>query len=139
MVLFNIDMAKQLGLAVLCEGVFDAMKVGPAGVCMFGHKPSSRQKDMLGLMKEGVIILPDTDKHDDFDTVQEAHQLADELRRSYGKLAAVVVLPAKDPGEMGRDMIWINIITQLLDQGDRLLSEGLTSFIQANFEELIND
>ena len=110
-VLFNLDHARDTGVAVVCEGVFDVAAVGKPGVCMFGHTPSKVQLTMLSTFRQGIIWLPDTD----LDCVKEARVYADRLNLSgaFPLGAHVVVLPAKDAGEMTRADIWKCILNQV--------------------------
>lgn len=114
-VLYNLDSARDIGMAVLCEGAFDVFKVGAPGVCGFGHVLSQVQRSLLQGIENALVVLPDTDVHKDFDTVQEARDLAAELNAvgAYPLGAHVVVLPAKDAGEMNRQDIWTTIIRQV--------------------------
>ena len=114
-VLYNLDSARDIGMAVLCEGAFDVFKVGAVGVCGFGHVLSPVQKSLLQSVENALVLLPDTDPHSDFDTVQEARELAMDLNAAgvYQLGAHVVVLPAKDAGEMARQDVWTSIIRQV--------------------------
>ena len=110
-VLFNLDNARDTGVAVVCEGVFDVASVGKPGVCLFGHTPSKVQMTMLSTFRQGIIWLPDTD----LDCIKEAKVYADRLKLSgaFPLGAHVVKLPAKDAGEMTRADIWKEILTQV--------------------------
>lgn len=114
-VVYNIDIASSLGVGVLCEGVFDVASVGKPGICIFGHTPSVTQKRIITSHLRGVILLPDTDYHPDFDTVAEARKYAQEWNQAgvFPLGAHVVVLPEKDAGSMTRTAIWENIIQQV--------------------------
>ena len=109
--LFNLDHARDTGVAVVCEGVFDVASVGKPGVCLFGHTPSRVQMTMLSTFRQGVIWLPDTD----LDCIKEAKVYADRLNLSgaFPLGAHVVKLPAKDAGEMTRADIWKEILNQV--------------------------
>ena len=122
-VLYNMDAARETGVAVVCEGVFDVASVGRPGVCLFGHTPSKIQMSMLTTFDKGVIWLPDTD----LECVKEARQYAAKLNAT-GVLplgAHVVVLPAKDPGEMERADIWKTILTQVPQEMAEYLSRSV--------------
>lgn len=114
-ILYNIDSARDIGMGVLCEGAFDVFKVGAPGICGFGHVLSQVQRSLLQGIENTLVLLPDTDPHSDFDTVDEARELAAGLNASeaYPLGAHVVVLPAKDAGEMDRQGIWTTIIRQV--------------------------
>ena len=60
-IVFNLDIARQIGTGILCEGVFDVAAIGKPGVCIFGHTPSITQKRLLAANLQGLIWLPDTD------------------------------------------------------------------------------
>ena len=117
-IVYNIDNAQDIGLAVVCEGVFDVFKVGRPGVCLFGHKPSRSQLTQLSGISEALVWLPDTDPHKDFDTVAEAQKFVDEMNAAglFNKGAAVVKLSAKDAGEMSRQQIWTEIVCSVPDK-----------------------
>ena len=115
LLLYNLDVARNTGLAVVTEGVFDVLSVGKPGVCCFGHTPSKAQQRLLCTFAEGVIFLPDTDAHEDFDAVEIAKQQAAKLTsmRQFSKGVEVVKLPVKDAGEMTRGQVWNTIIEQV--------------------------
>ena len=114
-VVYNLDSARDLGVGVLCEGVFDVFKVGAPGICCFGHTPSTLQLQLIAGLDQGVVLLPDTDPHADFDTVEEAYGLAMRWNTDgvFPKGAHVVKLPAKDAGEMDRRSVWAAIMDQV--------------------------
>ena len=114
-VVYNIDSAREFGVAVVCEGVFDVFNVGAPGVCCFGHTPSVTQQAILGTLDKGLIWLPDNENRPDLDTTAEASKLA-AVFNSDGRFplgAHVVKLPAKDAGEMSRQNIWATIISSV--------------------------
>lgn len=114
-VVYNLDNARRLGVGVLVEGVFDVFKVGAPGVCCFGHTLSATQHALLGTLEKGIILLPDTDPHDTFNTVEEAQQQALQWNANdtYPLGAHVVVLPAKDAGALSSQTVWLEIIKQV--------------------------
>ena len=114
-VVYNYDSARELGVGVLCEGVFDVFKVGAPGVCCFGHIPSTLQLQLLSSLDKGLVLLPDTDPHADFDTVSEACSMASQWNSDgvFPLGAHVVKLPAKDAGEMDRRSVWAAIMDQV--------------------------
>lgn len=113
--LYNLDRARKIGCLVLCEGVIDALHVGAAGVCCFGHTPSLLQRRLLARYAECLILLPDTDVHEDLDTIARAKALAADynMGAAFQRGAHVVVLPEKDAGDMARQDIWECILSQL--------------------------
>lgn len=114
-VVYNIDSARRLGLAVVCEGVFDVFKVGSTGVCCFGHTPSTVQLSMLSTMDRGLIWLPDNENRADIDTFGEAAAIAAQwnAERRFPLGVHVVRLPAKDAGEMSRQDVWATILSSV--------------------------
>lgn len=127
-VVYGLDRARDMGCVVLCEGVFDALHVGRPGVCCFGHTPSVVQRRLIEGTGKCAILLPDTDTHADLDTIARARQLALDWSSAdlFAHGAHVVVLPAKDAGEMDRQSIWTAILSQVDDPTrEYLLSEVL--------------
>ena len=114
-VVYNLDSARKLGLGVVVEGVFDVFKVGTPGVCCFGHTLSTVQRQLLNTIEKGLILLPDTDKHDTFDTVAEAHEQALQWNADnvFPLGVHVVVLPAKDAGALSSQQVWLEIVKQV--------------------------
>lgn len=60
-VLYNYDVAKTQDYIVLTEGVMDAWRVGPAGVCSFGKSLSNAQAKLLQKANKPVIVMYDND------------------------------------------------------------------------------
>ena len=114
-VVFNLDYAREIGTGVLCEGVFDVASIGRPGVCTFGHTPSIAQCRMLTSSLECLIWLPDTDVKPTLDAIAIANKQVTAWNAAgvFPKGAHVVILPAKDAGEMTRQQIWEAIITQV--------------------------
>ena len=111
-VVLNIDNARMCGMAVVCEGPFDAISVGMPGVATFGYYLSQKQSTILTSGLSAVIFLPDTDVRSDLDTIAQAreHALSFNAMGTLPLGAHVVVLPAKDAGEMTRQDIWSVIL-----------------------------
>ena len=125
-VVFNLDIARQIGCGVLCEGVFDVASIGKPGVCVFGHTPSITQKRMLAANLQGLIWCPDTDVSPTLDAIAIATQQAAEWNSAgvFPKGAHVVILPAKDAGSMTRQAVWEAILQQVpQDTQDWLLKD----------------
>ncbi len=79
----------------LVEGAFDAIAVRNNAVPLFGTMMSTRLKEQLVIHKtKRVNILLDND------AMREAIRVAQELRK-WGIVAHLVILPAKDPSELG--------------------------------------
>ena len=117
-VVYNLDSARELGVGVVCEGVFDVFKVGAPGVCCFGHTPSTTQQSLLSSIDQGLILLPDTDVREGLDTLGEARALAMQWNADgrFPKGVHVVELPAKDAGMMSRQEVWTAILSQVSDE-----------------------
>jgi hypothetical protein len=100
-VVFNIDGAREQGMAVVCEGVFDAMRVGKAGVAIFGTSISDTQVLKLlspPLIKEFCVML-------DQDAIKSAVKIAG-LLKSYRPSVKLVIPPSGDPGSWPSEDIW---------------------------------
>ena len=79
----------------LVEGAFDAIAVRNNAIPLFGTMMSTRLKEQLVIHKtKRVNILLDND------AMREAIRVAQELRK-WGIVAHLVILPAKDPSELG--------------------------------------
>jgi hypothetical protein len=107
-VLYNLDQAQTQPLVVLVEGVFDAIRVGPAGVAMFGKKPSTTQQRMLhALWRRGTLFwIPDQDDPGAFDI---AMGFIDQWNANgwFAGGAHAVTLPAgTDPADCTREGLW---------------------------------
>ena len=114
-IVYNLDIAAQIGIGVVCEGVFDVAHIGKAGVCVFGHTPSITQKRLLASNLQGVIWLPDTDVSETLNPIEIATKQCAEWNSAgiFSKGAHVVTLPAKDAGSMQRFDIWETIAKQV--------------------------
>jgi len=120
-VLFNYHIAKSKSQIVLCEGVFDAIAVGPQGVCIFGKSLSPLQGKMLRASDAKTIVIAL-----DEDAKQPAIELAYEMR-GFGKQIKFAMLPSgHDPGDMDRMTLAKCIINAE--------SVGLSNVIQVMFE-----
>lgn len=113
--LLNIDNANRIGLAVVCEGAFDAISVGKVGVCTFGSSISPMQRQMLSSVRDAVIWLPDMDENDRCKTLATAEREVAIWNNNlnFPKGAHVVKLSKKDAGSMTRNEVWLEIIKQL--------------------------
>lgn len=114
-VLMNLDIARRLGVGVICEGVFDVLSIGKPAVCCFGHTPSVAQERILSGFDHGLIWLPDTDVKPDLNAIKIAQKYVNKWNETnrFDKGAHVVVLPAKDAGELTRQEVWETIIAQV--------------------------
>ena len=114
-ILFNLDEARNFGVAVVSEGIFDVLSIGKPGVCCFGHTPSVAQMRLLETFENGVIFLPDTDVRPDLNTINIAKNCAQklQLKHQFNMGVHVVVLPRKDAGELTRQQVWQTILNQV--------------------------
>lgn len=125
-IVYNLDIARQIGIGVLCEGVFDVASIGKPGVCIFGHTPSITQKRLLASNLQGLIWLPDTDISPTLDAIAIANQQVTAWNSAgvFPKGAHVVILPAKDAGSMTRQEVWETIMQQVpTEMQEHLLQE----------------
>jgi len=102
-VVFNIDGAREEGIAVICEGVFDAIRVGKAGIAIFGTSISQAQIIKLlstdkSPIKELVVML-------DQDASEQAVKMAALLKDRKAHIK-VVIPPKGDPGDWSTEDIW---------------------------------
>lgn len=128
-VVMNIDQARSIGVGVLCEGIFDVLKIGKPGVCVFGHTPSSMQSTLLTTIGKGLIWCPDTEVNKQADPVAVARKQIKMWNDAnvFPKGAHLVILPAKDPGDMERMEIWAEIVKQVpAEMQDHLLQHVIT-------------
>lgn len=101
-IVFNIDGAHKERMAVITEGVFDAMRVGRAGVAILGTELSQEQLLKLEGLERYYVLL-------DEDAVEQAIKIAHRLQ-CYKKDVRVVVPPKGDPSDYPRQEIyeWIS-------------------------------
>lgn len=122
-VLLNLDIARKLGVGVICEGAFDVLSVGKPGICCFGHTPSVAQQRILSGFDHGLIWLPDTDVKPNLNTIEIAQKMVNAWNADnrFDKGAHVVVLPEKDAGDMTRQEVWETIISQVTPEMQQYL------------------
>lgn len=122
-VLLNLDIARKLGVGVICEGAFDVLSVGKPGICCFGHTPSVAQQRILSGFDHGLIWLPDTDVKPNLNTIEIAQKMVNSWNADnrFDKGAHVVVLPEKDAGDMTRQEVWETIISQVTPEMQQYL------------------
>jgi hypothetical protein len=99
--LYGLPQALQsIGPIFLCEGVFDAWRLGPGALALFGKTLSNQQKALLGChfsAREVVVML-------DADAAEDARRIRDQLQRVRGPGSPQVVIAMMpsgrtDPGE----------------------------------------
>lgn len=126
-VVFNLDVARQLGIGVLCEGVFDVASVGKPGICIFGHTPSIAQKRLIAANLQGLIWIPDTDVSPVLDAIAIARKQIEDWNSAgvFIKGAHLVRLPEKDAGSMTRQAVWESIVQQVPSEMQDYLLEKI--------------
>jgi len=112
--LYNMDRARLYPCVVVTEGILDAVRVGPAGVALFGKVPSTRQETMLvALWRNGTLVwIPDAD---DPASGEAARRHVDRWNRRalFRNGAHVVELASGDPGSTPQGEIWKLIKTSV--------------------------
>ena len=107
--LFNGERAAKQPVVVLVEGVFDAFRVGTAAAALLGKAASAEQIRLIRELwgAKTVIICLDPDALD------EGRKLLAMLGgpRAFKGGACVAAVPAKDPAEAPREVVW-NAIRQ---------------------------
>lgn len=104
------DRARGFPFVVVCEGLLDAIRVGPPAVAIIGKQPSQRQLDLLVAGWPTIVLLLDPDAA--AEQANAARELADK--------AAVVSVPLngyKDAGEATRAAVWAAIRAAADEQG----------------------
>ena len=109
-VLWNFDMARRSPYVVVCEGVFDAMSVGPRAVATFGKGVSDNQAALLKTYWDHVILLLDPGDAD-----PEMRRLEIELSRSV-RVTWVKLKHYKDAGGAPRDEVWSQIASEMWER-----------------------
>lgn len=101
-IVFNIDSAREQNRAVICEGVFDAIKVGDDGVALFGKHISNHQVNKLLGIKNIYIMLDQDALLDSLDIV---HRFLEKGKKN----VYLVSPPHGDPSDWPRAEIrkWI--------------------------------
>jgi hypothetical protein len=101
--LYNIDVAREQPLVVICEGCTDVWRVGLPGVAMFGKQACKEQLRLLTDVRHGksaVILL-------DADAIDDAKALYIELKPFFVGRLVLARLPAGlDPGICPRSELW---------------------------------
>lgn len=102
-VVFNLNRAKHLPEVVICEGIIDALTVGPQGVATLGKKVSKYQIDQIvsGLKEDQVIYIM-LDK----DASKETENIADKLYQKHRNTYIVINPKNRDANDMGREKTW---------------------------------
>jgi DNA primase len=98
--LFNFDQARKYPYVVVCEGVFDAMSVGPCAVAALGKELSQQQVMLLKSYWDCIILMLDANV--------DASKLEAQLSGDVTTIP-VRLIGYKDPGDAPRDEIWAQI------------------------------
>jgi hypothetical protein len=123
-VLYNEDLARRQPLVVICEGVTDVWRVGPAGIALFGKTASRQQLLRLaaGWMGKTAVVLLDADAQAD------AEDLATSLRPFFRERLVQVMLPdGLDPGSCPRDELWMFLRAEAAQQRANLPEEAMSA------------
>lgn len=109
--LYNFDVARQCPYVVLTEGVADAWRVGPAGVCLFGKSLSAGQQKLLlnNWIGKPICVMLDRDAE------KESKKITEKLLSKHRGPVIFVPVPEgyKDPGDVPHDVL-INHIQSYL-------------------------
>lgn len=112
--LWNYDWARQSEVVVVCEGVFDAARVGRCAVATLGKNLSDDQIGMLRAYWKLVIVLLDPD----------AQREIEALECKLGNSVGVVLQGYKDAGDAPQLEVWKQI-DRTLSENDGLRRAGL--------------
>jgi hypothetical protein len=114
-VVFNINGARMVNQAVICEGVFDAIRVGIDGVAILGTSISELQYIKLLSLKR-IYVMLDSDAYD------KAAKIASKFQRA-GKQVYLIKLAKGDPDDYSRDEIRNMLLTSKpFDELDGILN-----------------
>jgi hypothetical protein len=116
--IFNQDRARQYRFGVVVEGVFDAFRVGPRAVALFGKSMSQTQRELaVSFWGQGSLcIMLDNDALEDMERLSK---VMDPMRFKDGSF--IVVLPrGHDPGSMERPELWRLITEHARNRGIQL-------------------
>ncbi|WCS68538.1 DNA primase [Bacillus phage vB_BsuM-Goe16] len=98
----NIDNVLESGMAIICEGKMDSLKIGPLGACIHGKVMSDTQFIKLVKNKDKihtiVVML-------DGDALQEALDICERLSKHFTDVYVVVLPKDKDPGDLSKSEI----------------------------------
>ena len=102
-VIFNIDGARMVSQCVICEGVFDAIRIGIDGVAILGVSISDTQFAKLLNMKKVYVLL-------DADARWQAIEIAKKFK-SFGRQVYLINLAKGDPDNYSREELRNMILT----------------------------
>jgi len=106
-ILFNWDVAKQKKDLVICEGVFDAIRIGESAVALLG---SSMSEDQLKLIRNeqfnNVYVCLDKD------AIKKTKSIFSKLASYFDTYIVRMPTIKKDPADYTRQQIWDIIYTR---------------------------
>ena len=111
--LYNYDTARQYPFVLLCEGVTDVWKAGPASVAMFGKTLSAMQKALIGTAwanGTAVVLL-------DGDASTEAQEIYRELEGVVRQRVLVSLPEGSDPGGLPAQVLAEQVANAARKQG----------------------
>lgn len=103
------DHARGCPFVVVCERMFDALRVGPPAVAVLG-KPSRRHLDFLAEGWKTIVLLLDPDA-----AAEQA--AATDVLREKAAVVSVTLNGYKDAGEAPHDAVWAAIHVAADEQG----------------------
>lgn len=106
LVLYNLERAIETDTIVLVEGIFDAVRIGPSGVAMFGKKPSVRQLAKLRTLAsdKDVVWIPDIDDPEAVEAATKGTEMW--ARAGLFKSSRCLLLDKGDPADYTREELW---------------------------------
>ena len=101
--IFNLNIARHQEAVVICEGVPDALTIGPSGVGTFGKQVTRPQVDQLvdKIPQETPIYI-----FLDNDAIEEIAKVARDLYPRHKKTYLVINPGGEDPNDMGQEKAW---------------------------------
>ena len=111
-VISNIDLIKEHGIAVICEGKFDAFSLGEMGACIHGKHMSDAQFLKLAVNKhriDRIIIMLDSD------AMKNSIVCASRLDKHFPDRVSMCHLPeGQDPSSLGKEKCLEAVINSYL-------------------------
>jgi hypothetical protein len=117
--LFNFTRASAYDIIIICEGVFDALRMHPCGVCVFGKSISMTQVLRLGQEAPNAKLVVLLDGAASKETQDMVNMLASRSNQNMpfgcGNLIVPVKVPdeGKDPADYPADFLWSLIHTEI--------------------------
>lgn len=106
--LFGLSQADDR-MIVVTEGVFDAMRLRPCGVCTFGARISPQQQSLLKTRK-AVIFAFDPDLEEKDARAHETYlEVIKDLREEVDTVRELKLPAGKDPADMREEELWWKI------------------------------